>query len=67
MTVYEIITARILDQLNGGVVPWRRPWALVESKNLATGKKYRGVNAIMLPGGWFGTFAQIKALGGNVK
>ena len=67
MTVYEVITARILDQLDRGVVPWRRPWDLVESQNITTGKKYRGVNAIMLPGGWFGTFKQVKALGGNVK
>ena len=67
MTVYEVITARILEQLERGVVPWRRPWALVESKNLATGKKYRGVNAITLPGGLFATFKQVKALGGTVK
>ena len=67
MTVYEVITARILEQLEKGVVPWRRPWTMVESKNVATGKKYRGVNAITLPGGWYGTFAQVKALGGTVK
>ena len=67
MTVYEVITARILDQLDRGVVPWRRPWEQVESRNVATEKKYRGVNAIMLPGGWFGTFKQIQALGGTVR
>ena len=67
MTVYEVITERILEQLESGVVPWRRPWTMVESKNVATGKKYRGINAITLPGGFFGTFAQVKALGGNVK
>ena len=67
MNVYEVITARILEQLEAGVVPWRRPWDQVESKNIATGKKYRGVNAITLPGGLFGTFAQVKALGGNVR
>ena len=67
MTVYEVITARILEQLDRGVVPWRRPWDLVESRNVATGKKYRGVNAITLPGGLFGTFKQIQDLGGHVK
>ena len=67
MNVYEVITARILEQLESGVVPWRRPWEQVESKNVATGKKYRGINAITLPGGFFGTFAQVKALGGHVK
>ena len=67
MTVYEVITERILTQLEKGVVPWRRPWELVESKNVATGKKYRGVNSITLPGGLFATFKQVKALGGHVK
>ena len=67
MNVYEVITARILEQLENGVVPWRRPWKLVESLNVATGKKYRGINAITLPGGLYGTYKQIQALGGNVK
>ena len=67
MNVYEVITARILEQLEAGVVPWRRPWEQVESKNVATGKKYRGINAITLPGGLYGTYKQIQALGGNVR
>ena len=67
MNVYEVITERILGQLEAGVVPWRRPWTMVDSKNVATGKKYRGINAITLPGGLFATFKQVKALGGHVK
>ena len=67
MHVYEVITERILEELERGVVPWRRPWEQVESRNIATGKKYRGINAITLPGGSFATFKQVKALGGNVK
>ena len=67
MNVYEVITERILEQLEAGVVPWRRPWEQVESKNVATGKKYRGVNSITLPGGLFGTFKQIQTLGGHVR
>ena len=67
MHVYEIITERILEELEKGVIPWRRPWDQVESRNVATGKKYRGINAITLPGGLFGTFKQIQALGGHVK
>ena len=26
--VYDLITERILTQLDNGVVPWRRPWGL---------------------------------------
>ena len=43
MNVYEVITERILEELEMGVVPWRRPWEQVGSKNVATGKKYRGI------------------------
>ena len=25
-SVYDIITARIVEELERGVVPWRRPW-----------------------------------------
>ena len=67
MNVYEVVTARILEELERGVVPWRRPWDQVASKNIATGKKYRGINAITLPGGLFATFKQVKDLGGNVR
>ena len=67
MNVYEVITARILEELERGVVPWRRPWDQVASKNVATGKKYKGINAITLPGGLFATFKQVKDLGGHVK
>ena len=67
MHVYEVITERILEELEKGVIPWRRPWDQVASKNIATGKKYRGINAITLPGGLFATFKQVKDLGGNVR
>lgn len=67
MTVYEVITARILDQLDSGVIPWKRPWEQAGSRNVVSRKAYCGANAIMLPGGWFGTYKQIKGIGGSVK
>ena len=47
---YEIITARIIEALDKGVVPWRKPWSLpagVRPRNIS-GRPYSGINAMML-------------------
>jgi antirestriction protein ArdC len=48
--VYEIITERIINMLDAGTVPWRKPWAGDDAapKSMQTGKPYRGVNAFLL-------------------
>ena len=38
MQAYEIITDRILEKLEQGVVPWQRPWRVTRPKNFVTGK-----------------------------
>ena len=48
-SVYEIVTARILEQLEKGVVPWRKPWRAELPCNLISGKPYRGLNVFLLP------------------
>jgi antirestriction protein ArdC len=74
MTVYELITSRIVAKLQEGVIPWRKPWAATGSapRNLVSGKPYRGINAFLLamegcPSPWFVTFKQALALGGSVR
>lgn len=72
----QLVTDRIIEALEVGVVPWRCPWARdasVMPSNATTLKPYRGVNVLML---WLGsmmggyaspywlTFAQAKANGG---
>lgn len=53
-SVYEIITDRVIELLEKGVIPWRKPWSearvngMGRAKNLSTGKVYRGVNALIL-------------------
>ena len=46
------ITAKILTQLEAGVLPWRKPWDSARVGGIlplrATGAPYRGVNTIML-------------------
>ena len=48
--VYQTITDRIIDGLRKGVVPWHKPWCGPQEhpRSLASGKKYRGINAFML-------------------
>lgn len=41
MNVYEVITARIIESLSEGVVPWRRPWRVDAPKNLISGRDSR--------------------------
>ena len=71
MKAYEIITDRILENLEQGVVPWQRPGQVTRPRNLITGKEYRGVNVLMLGMegyncSYWATFKQIKQAGGSV-
>jgi len=75
--VFEIITAKILEALDKGVVPWHKPWKGSDHpRNLISGNKYSGINVWLLLGSaivsgygspyWL-TFNQCKNLGGNVR
>lgn len=53
MNTYEIITQKILDRLDQGTVPWKKPWRgglHFQPKSFATRKPYRGINVWLL--GW---------------
>ncbi len=71
--VYEIITSRIIEQLEQGRVPWKQPWK--ESglpQNLISKRHYRGINLWLLltlgySKNYFLTLKQINDLGGKVK
>lgn len=77
--VYEIITQRILDQLEKGVIPWQRPWTVSKKalKNnaffpcypLGKEKPYDILNQMLLDfvPGHYATFQQITKQGGKVK
>ncbi|MFH0926265.1 MAG: ArdC-like ssDNA-binding domain-containing protein [bacterium] len=72
MTVYEIITQRIVEQLEKGKIPWHKPWTGTSPKNLISKKDYRGINIFLLSTAqytnpyWI-TFKQCKDLGGSIK
>jgi antirestriction protein ArdC len=68
--IYAAVTDRIVQQLEKGVVPWRKPWTGVRSGAIsgATGKPYSLLNQMLLAkaGDWY-TWNQIQALGGKVR
>lgn len=72
--VYEIITSRIIEQLEKGTVPWHKPWNgdLSYPRNGVSQRAYRGINVFLLgcseysSPNWL-TFKQAKDLGGAVR
>lgn len=71
--VYEIINARIIDQLQQGKIPWRQTWTKSGfPTNLITKRPYRGINVwLLLSLGYtrnlFLTYKQVKEAGGTIK
>ena len=81
--LYNEITDKIIAELEAGCVPWVQPWgsagvnaALGLPRNAATGRKYSGINILILWSavtergftgqGWL-TFRQALSLGGHVR
>ncbi len=71
--VYKIITDRILEKLQEGTVPWKKPWgASGMPKNFVSKKPYRGINTFLTSSQGFSsefwvTFRQAKLLKGSIK
>jgi antirestriction protein ArdC len=68
MNVSEIVTNRIIEQLEKGIIPWNKPWGSAKAINYVTRKPYKGMNILLLdqPGEYL-TFNQCKAAGGSIK
>ena len=80
-SLYQEVTDRIIAELEQGRVPWVQPWGRAKAglglpRNAATGRRYSGVNILILWGavierGFAGqhwlTFRQALDLGGNVR
>jgi antirestriction protein ArdC len=66
--VYEIVTDRIIAELEKGVIPWQRPFTSAGiAVNWKTQKAYRGINMWLLDKGEYATFKQVTEAGGKVK
>jgi antirestriction protein ArdC len=68
-----MVTDRIIELLNKGVVPWKQTWSKSGMpRNLISKKSYRGINLFLLSSlgyreNHFLTFKQLKEIGGSVK
>jgi antirestriction protein ArdC len=72
MNTYEMITNRIINKLQEGQIPWRKPWKFQAPRNLVSKRPYHGINFLLLTLSEFETpyflsFHQAKQLGGSIK
>lgn len=73
--VYEIVTDRIIELLEKGVVPWHKPWTEGSNQmplNLVSKKAYRGLNVWLLSCSGYSSpywvsYKQAQELGGSVR
>src|SRR5699024_1983877 len=65
--IYEMITNQIVEKLEQGTIPWKKPFKNGIPVNWKTQKAYRGINTLLLDGGEYATFKQITEAGGKVK
>lgn len=73
--VYQMVTDRILEAIENGVCPWRKPWITLQRSegetpcvNYVTRKSYSPLNCLLLgePGEYLSA-KQIDKLGGRIK
>lgn len=71
--VYQMVTDRIVAQMQKGIIPWQKPWTVSGSAedvaiNFVTRRPYSFVNQMLLgkPGEWL-SWKQVGELGGKVK
>lgn len=67
--LYQMITDRIIAQLEAGTVPWRKPWKCSQGAiSRSTGRPYSVLNQLLLPyDGEYVTFRQAAEEGHPVK
>ena len=74
--VYQMVTDRIIAQMEKGLIPWRKPWHGILGKRSSndcavsyeSGRPYSLLNQFLLgEPGEYATFNQIKARGGMIR
>jgi len=74
--IYSLVNDRIIEALEQGVIPWKRPWTGQLPTNYDSGKQYRGMNILTLglaemvsgyPSPYWMTFRQAQKHGGHIK
>lgn len=70
MSVYEMVTERIIEQLESGVIPWQKPWTGSNNGayNRVSMKPYSILNQMLLEhSGEYATFKQWTEAGGHIR
>ena len=73
-TVHDILTERIMEKLENGVVPWERPWVGASGPpiRMYNMQPYRGINVFLLgcegfASPYWGSLKHINDKGGSIK
>ena len=45
---YQVIADKLLELMQAGTVPWRKPWSTIPYVNASSGHRYSGVNPLLL-------------------
>ena len=45
---YQVIADKLLELMQAGTVPWRKPWSTIPYMNASSGHRYSGVNPLLL-------------------
>lgn len=70
INVYELVTNRIIEQLENNIIPWEKPWsgAIDGAFNRVSKKPYSILNQMLLKyDGEYASFKQWKDLGGHIR
>lgn len=72
MNIYDSITMKIIDALEHGTVPWKKPWRNSLPMNFVSKRQYSGINVFLLDmqsrtTPYWLTFKQVGDLGGRVR
>lgn len=70
INVYELVTNRIIEQLENNIIPWEKPWSgtIDGAFNRVSKKPYSILNQMLLKyDGEYATFKQWQELGGHIR
>lgn len=68
--VYDMVTTRIIAELEKGIIPWEKPWTGIRAGayNRVSKKPYSMINQMLLKhSGEYATFKQWQDLGGHIR
>ncbi len=69
--IFSVVTDQIVNLLEQGIVPWRRPWSGCGPVSYQSNQQYQGLNVFLLQSAYkspyWMTFRQAQRQGGSIK